>query len=147
MAFVVLAYCVARASATIVLTIQDKQAIIFHENTHIFWCFDNQLRKTRIRAHFLSLARCKLRLCSANHMLGYWSNKPFDWPSTACAYSEQETALLVHKFRRSPYNSPPALPVWYGGGRRSCQPHHGEFCSCWSVTVWQQLVNGAQYIN
>ena len=44
-----------------------------------------------IRAHFLSLARSKLRLCSANHRPGYWSNLPCYWPSTAWAYSEQET--------------------------------------------------------
>ena len=43
------------------------------------------------RASFLSLARSKLRLCSANHMPGYWSNLPCDWPSTAWVYSEQET--------------------------------------------------------
>ena len=40
---------------------------------------------------FLSLTRSKLRLCSANHRPGYWSNLPCDWPSTAWAYSEQET--------------------------------------------------------
>ena len=44
-----------------------------------------------IWAHFLSLARSKLRLCSANHSPGYWSNLPCDWLSTAWAYSEQET--------------------------------------------------------
>ena len=33
----------------------------------------------------------KLRLCSANHRPGYWSNLPCDCPSIACAYSEQET--------------------------------------------------------
>ena len=43
------------------------------------------------RAHFLSLARSKPRLCSANHRPGYWSNLPCDWPNTAWAYSEQET--------------------------------------------------------
>ena len=43
------------------------------------------------RARFPSLARSKLRLCSANHRPGYWSNLPCDWPSTAWAYSEQET--------------------------------------------------------
>ena len=43
------------------------------------------------RARSLSLARSKLRLCSANHRPGYWSNLPCDWPSTAWAYSEQET--------------------------------------------------------
>ena len=31
------------------------------------------------------------RLCSANHWPGYWSNLPCDRPSTAWAYSEQET--------------------------------------------------------
>ena len=43
------------------------------------------------RAHFLPLARSKRGLCSANHRPGYWSNLPCDWPSTAWAYSEQET--------------------------------------------------------
>ena len=42
-------------------------------------------------ARFLSLARSKLRLCSANHRPGYWSNLPCDWTSTAWAYSKQET--------------------------------------------------------
>ena len=45
-----------------------------------------------IRARFLSLARSKLRPCSANHRRpGYWSNLPCDWPSTAWACPEQET--------------------------------------------------------
>ena len=39
---------------------------------------------------FLSLARSKLKLCSANHRPGYWSNLPCDWPSTAWAYPKQE---------------------------------------------------------
>ena len=38
------------------------------------------------RARFLSLAQSKLRLCSANHRPGYWSNLPCDWLSTAWAY-------------------------------------------------------------
>ena len=42
-------------------------------------------------ARFLSLARSKLSLCSANHRPGYWSNLPCGWPSTAWVYSEQET--------------------------------------------------------
>ena len=42
-------------------------------------------------ARFLSLAQSKLRLCSANHRPGYWSNLTCDWLSTAWAYSEQET--------------------------------------------------------
>ena len=40
---------------------------------------------------YMSLAQSKLRLCSANHRPGYWSNLPCDWPSTAWAYPEQET--------------------------------------------------------
>ena len=40
---------------------------------------------------FLSLARSKLRLCSANHRPSYWSNLPCDWLSTAWAYSKQGT--------------------------------------------------------
>ena len=51
--------------------------------------------------HFLSLARSKLRLCTANHRPGYWNNLPCDWPSTAWAYSEQETEngpWIVRKF-------------------------------------------------
>ena len=38
------------------------------------------------RAQFLSHAQSNLRLCSANHRPGYWSNLPCDWPSTAWAY-------------------------------------------------------------
>ena len=47
--------------------------------------------KGKNRARFLSLARSKLSLCSANHRPGYWSNLSCDWPSRAWAYSEQET--------------------------------------------------------
>ena len=43
------------------------------------------------RAHFLSLARSKLRLCSANHRAGYFSNLACDWLSIVWAYSKQET--------------------------------------------------------
>ena len=42
-------------------------------------------------AHFLSLARSRLRLCSANHRAGYLSNLACDWLSIVWAYSEQET--------------------------------------------------------
>ena len=34
-----------------------------------------------IKARFLSLARSKLRLCSANHRAGYFSNLACDWLS------------------------------------------------------------------
>ena len=46
---------------------------------------------SQFRAHFLSLAPSKLRLCSANHRAGYWSNLPCDWLSIAWAYFKQET--------------------------------------------------------
>ena len=42
------------------------------------------------RAHFLSLAPSKLRLCSANRRAGYFSNLACDWLSIVWAYSEQE---------------------------------------------------------
>ena len=48
-------------------------------------------REMQTMAHFPSLAWSKLKLGSANHRPGYWSNLSCDWPSTAWAYSEQET--------------------------------------------------------
>ena len=57
----------------------------YFENDIVLW------KHIWTRACFLSLAQSKLRLCSANHRTGYWSNLPCDWPSTAWAYSEQET--------------------------------------------------------
>ena len=45
----------------------------------------------RIRAPFLSLSLSKLRLCSANHRAGYFSNLTCDWLSIVWAYSEQAT--------------------------------------------------------
>ena len=42
-------------------------------------------------ARFLSLARSKLRLFSANHRAGYFSNSACDWLSIVLAYSELET--------------------------------------------------------
>ena len=43
------------------------------------------------RARFLSLARSKLGLCSANRRAGCFSNLACDWLSKGWAYSEQET--------------------------------------------------------
>ena len=43
------------------------------------------------RARFLSLTWSKLRLCSANHRAGYFSNLACDWLSIVWAYSKQET--------------------------------------------------------
>ena len=43
------------------------------------------------RACFLSIGQSKLRLCSANHRAGYFSNLACDWLSIVWAYSKQET--------------------------------------------------------
>ena len=63
--------------------------------TMLWWQMSVKQRAHKIKhnswAHFVSLAQSKLRLCSANHRPGYWSNLSCDWPSTAWAYSEQET--------------------------------------------------------
>ena len=42
-------------------------------------------------ARFLCFAWSKLRLCSANHRTGYFSNLACDWLSIVWAYSEGET--------------------------------------------------------
>ena len=60
-------------------------SICFHQVSTLL------LKYQAFRARFLSLAWSKLRLCSANHRPGYWSNLPCDWPSTVWAYPEQET--------------------------------------------------------
>ena len=57
---------------------------------HVLWWHSTR-HNSLSWVRFLSLARSKLRLCSANHRPGYWSNLPCDWPNTAWAYSEQET--------------------------------------------------------
>ena len=70
-------------------------------------------KHAKTRACFLSLAQSKLRLCSANHRTGYWSNLPCDWPSTAWAYSEQET-------ENGPWSTGIAfLPLWFTAACRS----------------------------
>ena len=43
---------------------------------------------SKIWAHFLSLARSKLKLCSANHWAGYFSNLSVTWPVIGWAQSE-----------------------------------------------------------
>ena len=55
-----------------------------------FWPITGQVNSV-IRAHFLSYAGSKLRLCSANHRAGYFSNLACDCLSIVWAYSEQET--------------------------------------------------------
>ena len=44
----------------------------------------------KIRVRFPSLAKSKLRLCSANHRAGYFSNLAYDWLSIVSAYSKQD---------------------------------------------------------
>ena len=76
------------------------------------------------KACFLFLARSKLRLCSANHRSGYWSNLPCDWRSTAWAYFEQETENGPWSACSS-YASPLSshTSVWsIVSGKQSCKP-------------------------
>ena len=51
----------------------------------------NHVSKRGPRVQFLSVTQSKLRLCSANHRAGYFSNLACDWLSIVWAYSEQET--------------------------------------------------------
>ena len=59
-----------------------------------------------IRARFLSLARSKLRLCSANHRPGYWSNLPCDWQSTAWARDRKWTQVCMITWKHIPHYWP-----------------------------------------
>ena len=52
---------------------------------------DVDQRLFTIWACFLPLTRSKLRLCSANHRAGYFSNLACDWLSIVRAYSELKT--------------------------------------------------------
>ena len=69
-----------------------RKAISSHRTGPILSLARSKLRLclANHRAGYFALS--KLRLCSANHRPGYWSNLPCDWPSTAWAYSEQETS-------------------------------------------------------
>ena len=58
-------------------------------NYGINWRSDRH--SPNIWAHFMSLARGKLRLWSANRRAGYFSNLTRDWLSIARVYSEQDT--------------------------------------------------------
>ena len=71
------------------------------------------------RARFLSLTRSKLRLCSANHRTGYFSNLACDWLSIVWAYSEQETEIGPRSqwFHQETY----CVSIEYARG-------HGDFC-------------------
>ena len=50
-----------------------------------------QMSHNRSGPVFCFLLKSKLRLCSANHRTGYFSNLACDWLSIVWAYSEQET--------------------------------------------------------
>ena len=65
----------------------------WHEHSHTILFFFCTRNVGQFWVRFLSLAGCKLRLCSANHRSGYWSNLPCDWTSTAWANSLQETEI------------------------------------------------------
>ena len=54
---------------------------------------------TQTWARFLSLAQSKLRLCSANHRAGYFSNLACDWLSIVWAYSELWWRTLMYQQR------------------------------------------------
>ena len=61
-------------------------------------CTNSHTRLTRISAHisrarFMYLARSKFKLCSANHMPGYWSNRSCDLPG-------ELYALTIRKNRK-----------------------------------------------
>ena len=59
---------------------------------------------------FLSLARSKLRLCSTNHMPGYFSNLAFGWLSIVWVYTEIETesgSSSLAIFRSQPHKGFP----------------------------------------
>ena len=70
-------------------------------------------------AHFVSFARSKLRLCSANHRAGYFSNLARDWLSIVWAYSEQETEnrpwfnikMLPYQHRK--YHCRDKMVIWW----------------------------------
>ena len=53
--------------------------------------YRGKFRTYCVRACFLCLVRSKLRLCSANHRTGYFSNLACDCLSIVWAYSEQDT--------------------------------------------------------
>ena len=59
------------------------------ETSGTLWIHGGDL--TNQRCSLATGCGIKFRLCSANPKPGYWSNLPCDWPSTAWAYSEQET--------------------------------------------------------
>ena len=86
----------------------------FQLGPDIIWLINNQWYQ--IWAHFLSFAGSKLRLCSANHRPGYWSNPPCDWPTVGPglqdrqASSFKESIDLAANHKRSARKLPQPLP-------------------------------------
>ena len=81
------------------------------------------------RACFLSLAQSKLRLCSANHRPGYWSNLPCDWLSTA--RDRKQALVLSQEWRCS----------WSSADRR-CSNYIwviNKFIACWGTPYIRSL--------
>ena len=54
-------------------------------------CQNQKICQYWFRACFLSVAQSKLRLCLANHRVGYFSNLACDWLSIVWTCSEQQT--------------------------------------------------------
>ena len=71
----------------------------------VTWSFD-VFFDLFLKARFLPLAPSKLKLCSANHRAGYFSNLAGDWLSIVWAYSEQETENRPWWFET------PSRPLW-----------------------------------
>ena len=105
------------------------------------------------RARFLSVARSKLRLCSANHRPGYWSNLPCDWPSTAYAYSEQDTENWPWSHHTSLLFAAPGVCFsshtyavsWIGAHTRgNGQPHvvHDWLDRLWNIVYPKKYAHG-----
>ena len=98
----------------------------------------------QLRAHFLSLAQSKHRLCSANHRSGYWSNLPCDWPSTAWAYSKQETENgpwsqhWIHTLVQGRYKSLDYILVWCLAVTNSSKWQ--RILPCQKIVQWNSLI-------
>ena len=84
------------------------------ENIYIYiyvWWLSDIARILRVKskhhwiheawARFLSLSWSKLRMCSAKHRVGYFSNLVFDWLSIVWAYSQQGTTANGPKWQLS----------------------------------------------
>ena len=78
------------------LAINRRSKIVFFQ---VPWDSSDSVSHKWTKVRFLSLARSKFILCSANHRPCYLSNLPCDRQSTALAYSEQETDDVIQNGR------------------------------------------------